>query len=61
MPAGINRLVDTRGKKEVQIYESIDNVESVEEYVEVQTGTEKKHYMSSSDFFEEQSQNQRER
>lgn len=52
--------MDTRGKKEVQIYESIDNVESVEEYVEVQTGTEKKHYMSSSDFFEEQSQNQRE-
>jgi len=47
LPSGINRLIDTHGKKAITIYESLDNLESVEEYVEVHN--EKKKFMSSSD------------
>lgn len=36
LPPSINRIVNTHGKKEIILYEEMDNIESFEEYVEVQ-------------------------
>ncbi len=46
LPTGINRIVNTYGKKEAILYESMTSLESIEEYVEVTQG---KQFMSSSD------------
>ena len=46
LPPGINRVVNTHGKKEVALTEALGSLESVEEYVEVTRG---KKFMSSSD------------
>lgn len=48
LPEGINRLIDTHGKKEITIFESMDELESAEEFVEVHP--DKKRFMSTSDF-----------
>jgi hypothetical protein len=47
LPAGINRLVDTHGKKEITIYDKMDDLEQTEEYVEVQN--DKKRFGSDVD------------
>eukprot|EP00347_Sterkiella_histriomuscorum_P002755 403366928 len=46
LPPNVNRIVNTHGKKEVVLYESLQSLESIEEYVEV---NQVKHFMSSSD------------
>jgi len=46
LPPGINRIVNTHGKKEVIVNESVGSLECIEEYVEVTHG---KKFMSSSD------------
>ena len=51
LPLGINRLVDTHGKKEITISEALGSLESVEEYVEVQS--DKKRFMSSDNLSKE--------
>jgi len=48
LPPNINRIINTHGKKEVVVYESLTSLESIEEYVEV-TANNKKMFMSSSD------------
>jgi hypothetical protein len=35
LPEGINRVVDTHGKKEIQIFDAFEELETIEEYVEV--------------------------
>jgi len=37
LPPNINRIINTHGKKEVAVYESLTSLESIEEYVEVTT------------------------
>jgi len=46
LPPNINRIVNTHGKKEIILNESMTSLESIEEYVEVSAG---KTFMSSSD------------
>lgn len=46
LPPNINRIINTHGKKEIVVYESLTSLESIEEYVEVTAG---KTFMSSSD------------
>jgi hypothetical protein len=35
LPPNINRIINTHGKKEIVVYESLTSLESIEEYVEV--------------------------
>lgn len=35
LPPNINRIVNTYGKKEIVLYESLTSLESIEEYIEV--------------------------
>ena len=46
LPPNINRVINTNGKKEITVYESLTSLESIEEYVEVTSG---KRFMSNSD------------